>query len=199
MALFLTGFRDLPGRSVMDSLAGARLALGEHRSARYTAGMKTFRLLALAVACALPALAAAQWQWVDKDGRKVFSDQAPPASVPDSKIVKRPGAGFGGVPETAAAPAAPAPKVSGKDKELEEKKKQAEAAEAEKQKAEEEKVAAVRQENCKRFKSAKATLDSGVRIAHTNDKGEREILDDNQRAAEVRRIDDLIARDCRAQ
>lgn len=168
--------------------------------------MKPLRLLLLAVACATPALALAQWQWIDNAGRKVFSDQPPPADVPSSRIVKQPG-GRGAIaaaPLAAAAPAAaaasagqpPAPKLSGRDPKLEEKKKQAEIAEAEKRKAEEQKLAAQRAENCQRLKRDKATLDSGIRIARANDKGEREILDDNQRAAEARRIDTLMAREC---
>ena len=172
--------------------------------AGYTAPMKPLRLLLLVAACALPTLALAQWQWIDKDGRKVFSDRAPPADVPPSKIVKQPG-GKGGAavavapvtaPTAAPASAQPTPKLSGKDKELEEKKKQAEAAEAEKRKAEEQKLAAQRAENCERLKRDKATIDSGIRIARANAKGEREILDDNQRAAETRRIESLMAREC---
>ena len=162
--------------------------------------MKSLRLLLLAAACAMPALALAQWQWIDKDGRKVFSDRPPPADVPESKILKQPSGRSASVAVApAAAPVAAqqaAPKLSGKDKELEEKKKQAEAAEAEKQKAEEQKLAAQRAENCERLKRDKATMDSGIRIARTNAKGEREILDDNQRAAETRRIESLMARDC---
>ena len=38
--------------------------------------MKTLRTPLLLLACATASLAFAQWQWVDKDGRKVFSDQA---------------------------------------------------------------------------------------------------------------------------
>lgn len=169
--------------------------------ARYTGPMKPLRLLLLAASCTLPALALAQWQWIDKDGRKVFSDRAPPPEVPSSKILKQPG-GRGTVAVAPVAAAAPvsaqpaAPKLSGKDKELEDRKKQAEAAEAEKRKAEEQKVAAQRAENCERLKRDKATMDSGIRIARANAKGEREILDDSQRAAEMRRIESLMAREC---
>ena len=34
----------------------------------------------------------AQWQWIDKDNKKVFSDQAPPSEIPDKNILRRPGA-----------------------------------------------------------------------------------------------------------
>jgi len=165
--------------------------------------MKSLRLIFLAAACALPAVALAQWQWVDKDGRKVFSDQPPPPDVPAANILKQPG--VRGTSGAAAAPAAapvaaaqPAvPKLSGKDKALEDKKKQAEAAEAEKKKAQEEEMHAQRQDNCNRARQAKAQYDSGVRIARMNSKGEREFVDDAQRASETKRLEGVIARDCK--
>jgi type IV secretory pathway VirB10-like protein len=152
---------------------------------------------------ALPSVCFAQWQWVDKDGRKVYSDQAPPPSVPAKNILRQPG--VKGIPPAAAEaaavaepakPQASAPKLSGKDKQLEERKKQLDAAEAEKKKAQEEETAKLRAENCTRAKGAKTTYDSGIRIARTNEKGEREFLDDAARAAEAKRIQSIIARDC---
>lgn len=167
--------------------------------------MKPARIALLALACLVPLAASAQWQWIDKSGRKVFSDQAPPPDIAPDKILKRPGARGRSVdaqpaPETAAvaAPAPALPKVTGKDKVLDEKKKQMDAAEAEKKKAQEEKVAAMRAENCTRAKSAKATYESGVRISRVDAKGEREILDDKQRAAELKHLDGVIARDCKS-
>lgn len=168
--------------------------------------MKSARTALLALACLVPLVASAQWQWIDKSGRKVFSDQAPPPEIAADKILKRPGPRGRSVdaqpaPETAAAAAAAAPalpKITGKDKVLDEKKKQMDAAEAEKKKAQEEKVAAMRAENCTRARSAKATYDTGVRISRVNDKGEREILDDKQRAAEMKHLDGVIARDCKS-
>lgn len=146
-------------------------------------------------------VALAQWQWVNADGRKVFSDTPPPASIPEKNILKRPGGQAVVVaPEESAEPvepaaAAPAP-APVKDAQLEARKKQAEEAEAAKRKAELDRVAKQRAENCERAKRAKATLDSGVRIATTNAKGEREIMDDKARAAEAKRLDRIIASDC---
>ncbi len=40
-------------------------------------------------------------------------------------------------------------------------------------------------------------MDSGMRVARVNDKGEREILDDNARAAEQRRLQSIIDSDCK--
>jgi hypothetical protein len=170
----------------------------------------------LTVALCLTSLAAsAQWQWTDKDGRKVYSDRAPSAEVPEKNILKRPGgrsaaAGAADAPANAAATAAAvttpasapqgaasAPRLSGVDKELAEKKKKAEEAEVAKRKAEEEKVLKAKVENCARAKQAKTSFDSGVRIARTNDKGEREVMDDAARAAEVKRIQSVIDADCK--
>jgi hypothetical protein len=169
--------------------------------------MNLLRLTLLGLACTLPAVGFSQWQWVDNNGRKVYSDQSPPASIPAQNILRQPGVkgakGALGVPvvaEAAAEPAklqASAPKITGKDKQLEEKKKQAEAAEAEKKRAEEEKMAKMRADNCDRAKRAKAGFDSGARMARTNDKGEREIMDDAARAAESKRLDTVIASDCK--
>jgi hypothetical protein len=171
--------------------------------------MNAIRTLFAACACALPLVAAAQWQWIDKDGRKVYSDRSPPADIPAKNILKQPGNArvpsphpvIEGAPTavaaaSAAAPAASAPRLSGKDKELEDKKKQADAAEAAKKKAAEEKFALAKAENCTRAKQAKATFDSGQRIARLNEKGEKEFLDEKQRESEVRQVDAIIARDC---
>ncbi|WP_298926795.1 DUF4124 domain-containing protein [uncultured Ramlibacter sp.] len=175
--------------------------------------MNRFRALTLALGCALPLAAAAQWVWLDKDGRKVYSDQSPPASIPAKSILKQPGGKAMQPPE--ATPAAEAPagavaaasapkvaasglKVSGTDKALEEKKKQADAAEATKKQAEAERVSKIKAENCERAKRSKASFDSGVRIAYTNAKGERDIMDDAMRASEAKRLDGIIATDCKA-
>ncbi len=171
--------------------------------------------IAALVAGALPCAALAQWQWIDQSGRRVFSDKAPPPDVPERNILKQPGgraaapapsgpAAAGG-PSDAAVPAgtAPAlasgPRPSGRDASLEQRRKQLEGAEADKRKAEEQAVAEQKADNCARSRQAKSQLDSGVRIARQNDKGEREFLDDKQRASEAQRLQGLIERDCPAQ
>jgi len=170
--------------------------------------MIRLRPLAMTLALLLPVLAHAQWAWVDKDGRRVYSDRAPPMDVPANKILRQPGARPSAAPEAAAPAAAPAPAVaaaqpaastlrlSTTDKALEDKRKQQEAAAAEAKKAEEAKIAAVRAENCGRPREAKRAFDSGMRIAQVNAKGEREYMDDKKRAEEVARLDGLIGRDC---
>lgn len=167
-----------------------------------------FRSICLVALAALSSGTYAQWQWLDKDGRKVFSDRAPPPEVPDKNIFKRPGqtktslnpveAEVSGSGAAASAPsAADAPKISGVDKDLADKKKKAEQADAAKRKAEEGKVAKTKADNCARAKQAKAGLDSGVRLSRTNQQGEREILDDAARAVESQRIQGIIDSDCK--
>ena len=65
-----------------------------------------------------------------------------------------------------------------------------------KRKAEDEKLAKTRAENCPRARSYQRTLDDGIRIARTNEKGEREILDDAARAKEMERTRQIIASEC---
>jgi hypothetical protein len=170
----------------------------------YTETMKAIRLALIALACSAPLATFAQWQWLDKDGRKVFSDKAPPPEVPAKNILRQPGMRPVAIEPAAAASAAPAkpaaatPKLTGKDSALEEKRKQALAAEAEKKKAEEGETKAAQADNCKRAREAKGTIDSGVRLSRVNDKGEREIMDDTARAADSKRLDGVIATDCAA-
>lgn len=175
--------------------------------------MKLHRTVLLALACALPAVGFAQWQWVDNSGRKVFSDQPPPADIPAKNIVKRPGGGVAASAPAASASAgtgtaavsasakpagaASAAKLSGKDKELEDKKRQAEAAEEAKKKAEDDRVAKAKAENCTRARQAKVTFDSGARVGTVNAKGEREFMDDAQKASEAKRLQGIISSDCK--
>ncbi|MGH8819681.1 MAG: DUF4124 domain-containing protein [Rhodoferax sp.] len=156
------------------------------------------RAFLFGLACLVSVSAMAQWQWIDKDGHKVFSYRAPPADTPQKNILMQPAAGALPASPPAVAGNAPtlAPKVSGKDKALEEKKKQDDEAAAAKKKAEAEKVAKAKADNCTRAKQEKTTLDSGVRIATTNAQGEREIMDDTARAAETQRVQAIIDSNC---
>jgi len=174
-----------------------------------------FRPLLLAIAgAALSVSAFAQWQWIDKDGRKVFSDRSPPADIQEKNIQKRPAGSVRPVvqptvvaaddaaskPATAAsAPLAKAsaPALSGKDAELEAKKKQAEEQEAATKKAQEDKATKAKAENCNRAKTGIAALKSGVRMSSINAKGEQEVFDDAKRASESKRAQDIIDTNCK--
>ncbi len=164
--------------------------------------MKPIRSLICMALCLYALAASAQWQWMDKDGRKVFSDRPPPADIPEKSILKRPGGR--GPAATAPAPVAAAPAAApgsaapaGVDKSLQDKKKQAEDAEAAKRKAEEERNARLMAENCQRAQQAKAGLDSGGRMSRINEKGEREFFDEAALAAEGQRLQSIINENCK--
>lgn len=171
------------------------------------------RLLPCMLGCCLllPLAAQAQWQWIDKSGKPVFSDTAPPPDIPEKNILRhgnlpppRPAPGVidlnkGGDDKAPGAPA-PAPAAEAKprvDKALDEKVKKAEEEEKAKKAAEDQKIAKARAENCARARQAKATYDSGIRVARLNAQGEREIIDDNVRAQETKRLQSVIDSDCK--
>lgn len=155
--------------------------------------------LTLAVCCVGPLHA--QWQWRDEAGRRVFSDQPPPLSVPESAILSRPKARVRQVEgSSAAAPVAPKAGADAAAKAETPLRSEAELkAEAELQKrvkAEQAKAAADRADNCQRARRALATVNSGMRIATVNDKGEREFMDDKALAGERQRLESIIRSDC---
>lgn len=149
----------------------------------------------------------AQWAWLDASGRKVYSDQPPPVSVPEKNILKQPrqtGTSGNAAPPVADSPATTPAKASPADNggknELDEKKKKAEAeAEAKKQaeqRAEEQRVAKLRAENCRQAQTAKANLDTGRPMRTTDAKGEMVFMDEAMRSAEMRRIQQVMQAEC---
>lgn len=167
---------------------------------RYTAAMKLLPLLTFVAVVLASAPVSAQWQWLDKDGRKVFSDRAPPPEVPEKSILRRPGGPLRGADEaaspTAPASGGPAP-ATGQDKELNARKKQAEDAEAAKRRQDEERMVRAQAETCERARRTKAGLDAGQRATRLNDKGEREFLDEAGVAAEIQRLQGIINESCK--
>ena len=164
-----------------------------------------FAVLALGAA-SLPAFA--QWQWMDSAGKTVFSDRAPPPEVPDKAIRKRPSAASAAdpapaasgpsiVPATSAASAASPPVIRRTDSALAAKAKQAEQAEVAQRGAQEARLRQARADNCARAKSALAHLAKGQRVARSNDRGEREVLDDAARALEQQRLQSVVDTECR--
>ncbi|MFM2448187.1 MAG: hypothetical protein RIS44_637 [Pseudomonadota bacterium] len=167
--------------------------------------MSRFGPVLLTVAlCALSALPAmAQWKWKDANGSVQYSDSPPPSNVKEADILQRPNAARrASVPATSAAPApaasAPATSAAPKvDKELEDRKKKQDELEAAKKKEIEQKNAAARKENCTQARNYMKSLEDGMRISRTTSTGEREILDDTGRAAEVKRTQAIIKSDCK--
>ncbi|MGF6525370.1 DUF4124 domain-containing protein [Variovorax sp. PvP013] len=204
------------------------LDLGDHRStfpsirdgqaSAKLPWMKVSHLLVAACLGMLSLATTAQWQWIDGNGKKVFSDQAPPISVPEKDIVRRPGgtsapripapsqsqsqppsqpattAASAALPRASASAALPRP--SGVDRDLEEKTRRAEDADKARQAAEAERVARAKADNCARARQGRSTFDSGIRMARINANGEREIMDDTARAAETQRLQSIIDNEC---
>ncbi len=169
--------------------------------------LTSFGLALLMATLALPA--AAQWKWRDAQGRVTVSDRPPPREVPDRDILSRPASATpapqptaepasapAGVVVAPVAPAASAPPTA-LEREVEARRRAAEAEKAAKARADEQKAAERRTDNCRRARSHLAALQTGQRMARTNEQGEREILDDAARARETQRANEVIAADCR--
>lgn len=152
--------------------------------------MRHLSLLALALILAAPA-AAQIYQWRDADGRVHYSDVPPPQG--EAKTMRSAPA-----PAAAATTATEAAKPKTlAEKELEFRERRAAAAEAQ-AKAEQEKARATeRQRACEQARNQLTALRSGQRMARFNSKGEREILDDAGRAAEIDQTQKYVEATCR--
>ena len=140
--------------------------------------------------------ALAQYVWLDGKGVKQYSDVPPPASVPNSRILKSPGA----LPQTAppaadseadaetvkdegSAPKGP-PTLAEKNADFQ--KRRTEQAEKEKQAAEQAKQAAAKKKSCDQVGNYQRALQSGQRITRLSPTGERIYLTDEERASALR-------------
>ena len=63
--------------------------------------------------------------------------------------------------------------------------------------ADDQRLAEQRQQNCRNARNQLMALDSGQRMARINDKGEREVMDDQMRAESTRQVREVIASECR--
>ena len=166
----------------------------------------TLSFLRLIAACTLvlgSAAAHAQYSWIDAKGVRHFSDRPPPPSIPPHKILKAPGRAalpaYAAPAEPAAAADAPAPAkgprtlaqreeeylVRNKLREEQEKKNLAEA-----------RRRRDLAEHCRDAQEMRAQVESGVRIAKFDAKGERSFMTDEERAAQLARVNRALAQ-CR--
>lgn len=177
--------------------------------------MKVYTLVLLCASSLVSANALAQWQWLDAQGRKVFSDLPPPNQVPPERILQRPSntrpaaipAPSGPAPAGSATMPAPPPEGRGVDRELQARKAAEEAEQARREQALAQQQQRLqeqqqrlqeqqRQDNCARARVTLATLADGRLVAHTNAQGERSYMDENARARERQRAQAIIASDC---
>jgi len=161
--------------------------------------------LALGALLALPAHA--QWKWKDAQGNVQYSDRPPPAGTPDKDILQRPpgqeirvvqwqnGQVVNSAASAPAADPAAAAQAASQAKAAAEAKRKDQEQQA-KQKAEDERIAAQRRVNCEQAQANARMLASGQRIAMPNAQGENIFLDDDRRAAELQRVQGVIASEC---
>jgi hypothetical protein len=155
------------------------------------------RLFAAMLGVALAAPVLAQWAWKDDAGRTVYSDQPPPATVKKDQILRQPPGGAISAPSAGGTrPATPAAPRTVAEQEQEFRKRQQERAEAEKKQAEQQAMNARKAQECERARGYVRLLEDGMRIARTDAQGNREYLDDTQRAAEMARAREVISANC---
>jgi hypothetical protein len=153
-------------------------------------------ILMLLLAAAAPVLA--QWAWRDASGKMVYSDRPPPADVKPEQILKRPRSAD-------AAPAAPAPgsaaapakQKSSAELEMEFRQRQQQRTDAEKKAQEQQAKDLARNAECERARSYLMVLERGERVFRLNAQGEREYLEDAQRDADIQRLRQQIAANCK--
>jgi len=141
----------------------------------------------------------AQYVWVDEKGVKQFSDTPPPGSVPKNKILKAPrSADMSNASQNDREqsnkddnPAAKAATTQSKNDDF--NKRRAEQAEKDKKAAEAQQAASDKQKNCERAKSYQKMLNSGIRIATTNNNGERSFMSDAQKENEMADVNKLLS------
>jgi hypothetical protein len=153
----------------------------------------------------------AQWAWKDTNGRLVYSDRPPPSDVKAASIVRQPTTHALASPvsssgsDDAAKPAdskssdaksAPTGPKTIAERELEFRKRQQERADSERKAAEEQTKSAAKAAECERARGYMKSLEEGIRIARTDSSGNREFLDDAQRAAEAERTRRIIQSTC---
>jgi len=171
--------------------------------------------IAIAVLLAAATVTAQVYKWVDKDGRVQYSDIPPPpdAKSEPKKVDTRPAAGAANVP--AKAPLADATKGAAKDAKSnakdapsdkpktltdlnkESEKRRADALDADKKAGEQAKMDKADQDRCREATRYFRDLETGRPISTTDDLGERKVLDDSARAAELAKARNIMKESCR--
>lgn len=183
--------------------------------------LTTSWMVAIALA-GFSASALAQWQWIDGEGRKVFSDRPPPPTVPPHQILKAPRGAAQAVPS---ATYGPPPQVREDEKEaggdsavpaqvdapaqaqaqsqaqlqraVEEAEAAAQRAELARRNAEiEKRNAQARQANCNNARARLVQLEPGRRVSTVDAQGNVGFMDDAMRAAEREQAQQAIRANC---
>jgi len=159
----------------------------------------------------------AQWAWRDTGGNITYSDTPPPADIQPANILQQPAPltaadlrratsgsdgrdagstqGAGGVAQPAPAPQAPATR-SLAEQEAEFRKRAAERDKAAQKAEQEEAQAKARAEACAHARGYLQIIESGTRLMRPDAEGNRNFMDEEQRAAETQKAQDGIAKNC---
>lgn len=150
--------------------------------------------IALAILLATATVAAQVYKWVDKDGKVQYTDTPPPpgAAKADPKKVET-GTGTSGE-SAAAAPAGKTLQERAKDFD----KRRSNEADKAKKDAEAEKIAKNNADVCRQTRASLFDLETGRPIYRFNEKGEREIVGEEQRQADMAKARELIAATCKS-
>jgi hypothetical protein len=153
----------------------------------------------LLAALAAHAPAHAQYSWIDDHGTRVFSDRPPPPGTPPSRILKAPrtAAAASNAPAAPAAaePAKPAP-PSLAERDAEFRKRAAQRDADERQAAEDARRKADMAGQCAAARRTEAYLNSGRRLTDLDDKGERVVVTEEEKARRLEQARRVLA-DCR--
>ncbi len=149
----------------------------------------------------------AQYKWRDAQGHITMSDRPPPSSVPARDVLERPAPqdvnaraqAVGAAQNESSKPNAAVAKAETRSKESAPSAvpSKAEVEAGNQRKEMEEKNASAARDNCARARRSIATFDSGMRVATVNAAGEREVMEDKQRAAEVARLQEIANSNCK--
>lgn len=144
-----------------------------------------------------------QYSWIDAKGVRHFSDRPPPPSTPPHKILKAPGRAAAPVQPAAAEPApdadapAPAKRLTPLAQREEEYRARAKLREEQDKKdASEAQRRRDLAEHCRDARQMRAQVESGVRIAKFDAQGERSFMTDEERSAQLARVNKALAQ-CR--
>ncbi len=150
--------------------------------------------VALAVLLACGVVAAQVYKWVDKDGKVQFSDTPPPPSATKDdpkKLAVKPASGTGSGGASDEGPKS----LADRNKEFDKRRTDA----ATKAKKDGEKAAndAKNDSVCQDATANLAELESGRPMARANAQGERSVMSDEERAAEIAKMREMTAKTCK--
>lgn len=158
------------------------------------------RLLAICTLVLGSSVAHAQYSWIDAKGVRHFSDRPPPPSIPPHKILKAPGRAAApsyasaAEPAPAAEPAAPArgPQTLAQREEAYQARKKMQEEQEKKDRAQAQRRRDLA-DHCRDAREMRAQVESGVRIARFDAEGERSFMSDQERAAQLARVNKALA------